>query len=325
MKRNIFSLILFAFILGLPLAGQNDPIKQAQLLVKNEDYQAASTILQRHLKIKEEDHQARLLYGQCLIKTNQHEQAISELKKIKKPLEQDSDFHFWFGQAYLGKLNASKNFFEKGIIASRVKEAFEKSVELNPENLTARNSLATYYLTAPGIAGGSTKKAKEQIDYIKSKDPRMGYYAMANYYFRKKEYDEAKTEYLNYLDIADDKSEVLYQIGFIAQTQKNYPEAFDYFNKSIQESKIFTPSYYQYARTAIFAETKIDEGIKMMKIFIDNGGSERGPDLASAHWRLGMLYELNGQKDLAKNIYLKALELDPNHEQANSALDNLEE
>ncbi len=316
--RSIFAcmVLLFPFF----LIAQADLYQKTEILLEKNKPKEAIRLLVPHLEKHQEDHEARLLYGRSLIKTGEHESAIVELKTIKKAMAERSDYHFWYGQAYLGKLNASKNFFEKGIIASKVKEAFERSVDLDPENLTARNSLAQYYLSAPGIAGGSVKKAKEQIDFIKSRDPRMGYYAMASYYFQKKEYALAREEYLNYLDKASQKSEVLYQIGFTYQLEKNYPSAFEYFSKSLAKNDVFIPSYYQYARTAVFSEKNVAKGIEMMKVYIDKGGAKNGPDVPSAYWRLGLLYELDGKNEEAKHAYKKALEIDPEHEEALKAL-----
>lgn len=288
-------------------------------------WEQARPILERHLDQQPEAHEARLLYGQCLIKLEQYDEAVKALKPLKKSMAENSGFHFWLGQAYLGKLNNSSNFFEKGIVASKAKEAFEKAVELDPENLTARNSLAQYYLNAPGIAGGSLKKAKEQIDFIKSRNPGMGYALMANYYFGKKEYDTARKEYEEYLKVAEDKSRILYQIGFTYQLEKNFDRAFHYFRQSIKQADLFMPSYYQYARTAVFAEKNIKTGIGMMKTYINKGGSEGGPDLASAYWRLGMLHALNRDKAAAKKAYERALELNPEHEQADRALEEMKQ
>ena len=47
------------------------------------------------------------------------------------------------------------------------------------------------------------------------------------------------------------------------------------------------------------------------------------PSLAHARWRLGMIYEKLGRKDLARREYETALKLDAELEQAREALENL--
>ena len=43
----------------------------------------------------------------------------------------------------------------------------------------------------------------------------------------------------------------------------------------------------------------------------------------SAHWRLGMLYEHKGDTEQARGSYEKALQLNPDHEEARKALKKL--
>ncbi|MDO8179148.1 MAG: hypothetical protein Q7T62_12970 [Undibacterium sp.] len=45
----------------------------------------------------------------------------------------------------------------------KIRDAFQKSVELDPKNFSARSSLMQFYLQAPSMFGGGTAKAKELI------------------------------------------------------------------------------------------------------------------------------------------------------------------
>jgi len=45
---------------------------------------------------------------------------------------------------------------------------------------------------------------------------------------------------------------------------------------------------------------------------------------SGAHWRLGMLYEIKGDKAAAKKHYEQALALDPNNDNARKSLEALE-
>jgi len=310
-------LILLLFSSSLLVQGQEATIEEAERLIKERHFAKAATLLK---PLTPSDHTANLLLGRCYVGQNNYQKAIDQLKLSKQVLKEDSKYQFWLGQAYLGKLNNTQNFMEKGIIASRVREAFEKAVSLDPENLDARNSLAKYYLTAPAIAGGSTKKALEHIDYIKSRNPQMGYHTLARYYYQQKEYPKAIGQYQAYLPHArEDSAAVLYQIGFIHQIQKNYPEAFAHFGQAIQADPAHLKAYYQYARTALFSGNQIEEGIQHLQYYIEQGGTPNGPDPASANWRMGMLYEAANQPEKAKAAYDEALRLNPDHEEAKKA------
>lgn len=51
-------------------------------------------------------------------------------------------------------------------LADTGREAMLKSIELDPKDPEPRMSLAMYYVMAPGIAGGSFRKAREQADVL---------------------------------------------------------------------------------------------------------------------------------------------------------------
>ena len=58
--------------------------------------------------------------------------------------------------------------------ASKIRDAFQKAVELNPQNIQARSSLMEYYLQAPSIAGGGKGKAEKLIAETLKINPAAG-------------------------------------------------------------------------------------------------------------------------------------------------------
>lgn len=72
-----------------------------------------------------------------------------------------SENQLWLGRAY-GSQAIKANVFKQASLAGKVKTAFEKSVELDANNLDARFGVIDFYLQAPGIMGGSVEKAREQ-------------------------------------------------------------------------------------------------------------------------------------------------------------------
>src|SRR6478735_740741 len=66
------------------------------------------------------------------------------------------------------------NFMQMGMIAGKMKKAFQKSVELDPNHLSGLIGLARYYANAPEIAGGSLEKAAEFAQRVQQLDPFLG-------------------------------------------------------------------------------------------------------------------------------------------------------
>ncbi len=70
-------------------------------------------------------------------------------------------------------------------------------------------------------------------------------------------------------------------------------------------------------------KTNLDKAEACLKEYLKTEPSKTNPSHASAHWRLGMVYENKGKKDLARKEYESALALDPKHKEAKKALSNL--
>ena len=63
--------------------------------------------------------------------------------------------------------------------ASKARQLFERSVELNPRNIEALNDLLEFQLEAPGIMGGGLDKARATISRISQVDPSEGHWAQS--------------------------------------------------------------------------------------------------------------------------------------------------
>ncbi len=66
-------------------------------------------------------------------------------------------------------------------MAPKLRDAFEKTVQLDPNNLDARESLLQFYLQAPSVVGGGKDKAQAQAREIAKRDPARGHLAQAQH------------------------------------------------------------------------------------------------------------------------------------------------
>jgi len=72
---------------------------------------------------------------------------------------QASDAQLWLGRAYGYKAEHS-NPIQSYWLAKKVRAAFERAVELNPNNLAAVNDLGEFYVSAPTLLGGGLDRAQ---------------------------------------------------------------------------------------------------------------------------------------------------------------------
>ncbi len=80
---------------------------------------------------------------------------------------------------------------------------------------------------------------------------------------------------------------------------------------------------YQVGRMALLAQTDLDLAVRSFRRYLDHEQRPGTPSHASAHWRLGMVYELQDKTADARAEYEAALALDPDNVRAREALEKL--
>jgi tetratricopeptide (TPR) repeat protein len=100
-------------------------------------------------------------------------------------------------------------------------------------------------------------------------------------------------------------------LGFFLQRQKRHLEAAEVFEKTFLEYPDRMGLLYQVGRSYVFAEDSLDKAEWCFKQYLKVEPRKLAPQWAAAHWRLGMVYDLKGETDLAIVEMEEAVRLDP--------------
>jgi tetratricopeptide (TPR) repeat protein len=158
----------------------------------------------------------------------------------------------------------------------------------------------------------------EIIDHL---DSLFGAMAWSMYWEREKDTVKAE-EYLKSavrLDTTYDYT-ATYLLGFFLQRQKRYNESAEVFEKTFQEHPDQMSLLYQVGRSYIFAEDSLDKAESCFKEYLKIKPKKLAPQWSDAHWRLGLVYDLKGETDLAIAELEEALRLDPDNKEFEKAL-----
>lgn len=316
------TLVAILVVVGASCASKKPPVEMGIESYEAEDYAGAKTYFETALTTEPENPQAIYYLGRIALNQGEIDEAVGLLEKAVGLDDANSEYHFRLGVAYAQQIQ-NVSFFEKGQLAPKLKDEFEKAVETDPSNIEARMGLAQYYLNAPPMVGGGKDKAMKQIEAIKELDPRQGHLFMAQVHTRAKEYDAAEKEYKAALALDPMDLDVHYQLGIFYQTKEDYPAAFEAFEGAIAIDDAYMPALYQIGRTAAFSGENIERGVECLNAYLENEPGPGLPTWANAQWRLGMLYEKMGQTDMARKAYEAALELNPDYKEAKEALEKL--
>ncbi|MEM1408544.1 MAG: tetratricopeptide repeat protein, partial [Bacteroidota bacterium] len=148
--------------------------------------------------------------GRSSYDQGEYSKAIEAFEQAVKQSPGNADYYYWLGAANIGALDKA-SFFQKATFAFDAKSNLLKAIDLDPKHVSARVTLANYYIQAPAIAGGSYSKALEQAKELKKIDLFKGVEIEALVYLNDEEYEKAEQLYLNMIRDGTNNKKVYYR------------------------------------------------------------------------------------------------------------------
>jgi tetratricopeptide (TPR) repeat protein len=282
-------------------------------------YADARVALEAAAREDPKDPRAAFYLGRVLLVADDFDAAVAWFEKAAALDAKSSENQLWLGRAY-GQQAVRANVFKQASLAGKVKKAFDRAVELDANNLDARFALIDFYLQAPGIMGGSVEKARGQAAEIARRDAMKGYRASGRIAEYEKNFDAAFAAYARAAREFPGKKEPFFWIAGCHSRQKQYGKALDVMEKLLAEQPAELLACFQIGVFASVSGERVERGMECLKLYLQHSPKSDEPSLASAHYRLGMLYEKKGNRDLARREYSAALELDSSRRDAREAL-----
>jgi tetratricopeptide (TPR) repeat protein len=295
------------------------PVDRGVQLFEDGRYDEAGAYYDSVLTATPADAEAAVYLGRIALRQDDYNQAIEWMETALELAPDSSNVHYWAARAYVVKVQAEQAI----ALVGKVQTHLQTAVELDPANVEARMFLAGFYLNAPPIAGGSVKKAKEQAGIIVTYDPFRGHLFMADVHKKEKDFDAAASDYAAASTVDPESPDPYYQLGMMYQANEQYDAAFKALERAVVVDSTATYALYQIGRTGVFSGENLDRAIECLRLYIQSDPGPGQPTQANAHWRLGLIYEKQGDIEAAKKEYEAALELNPDDKNAKEALEKL--
>ncbi len=236
------------------------------------------------------DPDVNFFLGQLANRRDDPAKAITHFETAVAAAPSDGRHHHGLGDAY-GRSAQKAGMLSKFGLAKKCLAAYQRAVELSPDNVEFRFSLFEYYRQAPGLAGGGLDKATVQAEAIKKLDANRGRFALATLYVGEKKYAEALAQFDEVLASQPDDYASLYQVGRLAALTGQY----------------------------------LDRGLTSLRrcltLPVPNPAST--PGHAAAQWRIGVILEKQNDLPGARAAYEAAVKLDPTFTPAADSLKKL--
>lgn len=291
-------------------------LEKAKSLYETKNHTEAEKVL-KSISEKSRDYAAARFYlGRVAFDKKDYDAASDYFEEAIKKNGKESEYYQWLGDTY-GSIAQNGNVFKQGLLAPKMKNAWEQAIALDVKNINARNSLIQFYLQAPGFMGGSIDKARETASQIIAIKPAEGHRQMGNVLDYEKKNTAAEREYLEM--VKADPAYVPVLANFYVK-QKKYSEAFDLFDEALKKNPNDFVSIYQIGKTAAISGQKLERGEDCLKKYLTYQPKPNEPSHGGANMRLGQIKEKKGSKSEAKKYFETALKLDSSLKEAKEGL-----
>jgi len=257
--------------------------------------------------------------GRIAIHETRFQDAITHLQRAAELEPSVAEHQILLGRAY-GQLAVRSGLTKKLGLAKRARTALERAVELDPTNVEARSGLIQFHLLAPGLAGGSSSKARAHADEIAKQSPFRGALARAWIAEDRKDYDRAAREYRDAITRAPDSLISYWGLAQLWQRGERFDSSFALMDGLLKRQPDAMPAYYYYGRAASLSGRHLPEAAAALERYIAYEPQEGEPPRSSAHYRLGLVYERMGDREKAKREFETSLQLEPTRGEVKTAL-----
>jgi tetratricopeptide (TPR) repeat protein len=351
---NCIALCLPLF--GAVQAGDSSP----EFLMEEGHWKQARAIIEPLATTNRDDAETVYLRSRLSLAFKDFDTALKLAEKAVALDDKNSKYHWQLGRV-CGEMTGldTIGFFKRLGLSRRFKSENQRAIALNPKFIQPRFLLIGFHLQAPGIAGGDKNEARKLANEIVRIDSVEGFIAQAEIAEEEKNIAEAESLYLKavatgprsyhaqvalanfYLTDALKKYDLVEKYSREAQAlDPGRPEAYsalaqayalqsrwadleDVLAKAEKNDSDDLDPYYQAGKALLLQGGDMARAERFFRKYLRQEAEGERPDLASAHWRLGLVLEKQGRKQEAAAEVEKALQIKPNFEQAKKDLKRL--
>jgi tetratricopeptide (TPR) repeat protein len=185
--RGLASLAIFGGLLTSVQPLRADDLRKAEDLFKRTEYKSSLALLDA----SSTDSATVFLIGRDYFMLGDFKKSADYLQKATLSDPKNSEYMDWLGRAFGKRAETSNPMMAPGL-ASKARQAFERSVQLDPKNSDALGDLFDFYLQAPGFLGGGYDRASKVADQISTFNASEGLFLKAELAQKRKEYQTAE-------------------------------------------------------------------------------------------------------------------------------------
>lgn len=207
------------------------PTQRAEALLDQGEFLAAERLIESLALAKKPDPVA--VWELSRVRTGQHqtEEGIRLAEKAIKLDPKQARFHAQLGAAIVEHMSEISRL-DQNSYGNRMRKAFEKALDLDPNNLVAILGLSRYYWSTSPRAGGDFAKAQQFAERARRIDPLKGELELGAIAGRKGDFPTALKHFETATELSPRSAEAqtscghaLMRLGRLREARERYEEA----------------------------------------------------------------------------------------------------
>ena len=244
--------------------------------------------------------------------------AIHECELAVASAPSSSDNQMWLGRAY-GLKASHASPFSALRLAIKVRTAFERAVQLDPENVHAMSDLGEFYVAAPSLIGGGLDKAQALAARMQPHFPTQAHRLLALIAEKRDQYGIAEAEYMNAV-AAGKTPEAYIDLGHFYQRHNQPDKMMDALQSGIAADRRKGPSLVDAASILTDAHSSPELAESLLRTYLASSAKTDDAPAFKVHVELGELLAHRGDAEGAHREYATALALASNYVPARKAM-----
>jgi tetratricopeptide (TPR) repeat protein len=249
------------------------------------------------------DAEAHNLLCRVYYQEERWDDAIHECETAVKLMPVDSGYHLWLGRAYGEKADSIHSIKAYGL-AKKVRDEFERAVQLDGENVDALSDLGDFYTAAPGIVGGGKKKAQGVAQALEQYGPAQAHQLKGRLAEKDKNYTLAETEFKAAVEASHDAADAWMSLASYYARRRQWDQMLGALHAGIdadaKAAKPHGPALVDAASLLSRNNQDPQLAIQLLKLYLDSPNQSADSPAFQVHSQLSRLLEQQGDHEGAR-------------------------
>jgi tetratricopeptide (TPR) repeat protein len=256
--------------------------------------------LNTFLAANPQDAEAYNLLCRVYYQEERWDDAIRACESAVRLSTSDSRYHLWLGRAYGQKASSLHSIQALGL-AKRVRDEFERAVQLDGADVEALSDLGEFYTAAPAIVGGGKQKAEGIVRSMQSFDPVQAHQLKARLAEKDKDYTLAESEYKMAVDMVHPSAAAWMEVASFYARRRQVDQMLAAVHAGIdadaQSPSPHGPALVSAARLLTRSHTDPQLAVQLLQQYLASPNESADFPAFRVHAQLGRLLEQQGDHE----------------------------